>query len=184
MGDGLLATANMLLPHPDPVMAVTRAALRLRAAAAANPARRQIRAGIHIGPVVSGVVGRSKFSFDLWGGTVNVAARLSTLGTDAAVHLSADAWRQVAGRCLGEPLGLVVVKGKGQIELHRCIEVLRHNAVCGWRCRPRGYSGWCRGPDPHLRRIRQHVDPLDEQLDDPRLLGTEARPRPCRRVGP
>ena len=83
MGDGLLATANLLLPLADPVMASMRCALAMLGVAAQNPARWQLRVGIHVGPVVAGVVGQSKFSFDLWGDTVNVAARLSGLGSEA-----------------------------------------------------------------------------------------------------
>jgi adenylate cyclase len=128
IGDGLVATANLLQRHADPVLAAVRAALALVEAARTNPAAWKIRVGIHVGPVVAGVVGRDKFSFDLWGDTVNVAARLSTLGSRAGVYLSADAWADVAGRCLGEPLGLVDVKGKGGIEVHRCIGVLQNEA--------------------------------------------------------
>jgi class 3 adenylate cyclase len=42
---------------------------------------------VNFGPVVAGVVGQSKFSFDLWGDTVNVAARLSAIGTTTAIYL-------------------------------------------------------------------------------------------------
>lgn len=121
VGDGLMATANLLEHHADPVQAAVCCAFALIDAARTNPAAWRVRGGIHVGPVVAGVVGRSKFSFDLWGDTVNVAARLSSLGTDAAVYLSAEAWSQVAGRCLGEPLGPVFVKGKGEIDVHRCV---------------------------------------------------------------
>jgi adenylate cyclase len=124
IGDGLMATANLLRRHADPVLAGVRCALAILEVARTNPAAWKIRVGIHLGPVVAGVVGRDKLGFDLWGDTVNVAARLSTIGTDAAVYLSADAWSEVAGRCRGEPLGPVVVKGKGPIEVHRCGGIL------------------------------------------------------------
>jgi adenylate cyclase len=42
----------------------------------------------HLSPVVAGVVGRSKFNFDVWGETVDVAPRLSDYGSDGAVYLS------------------------------------------------------------------------------------------------
>jgi class 3 adenylate cyclase len=129
IGDGLMATANMLRPHADPVLAGIRCAFAIIDAARATPAAWPIRIGINVGSVVAGVVGRDKFSFDLWGDTVNVAARLATLGSQAAVHLSADAWSQVSGRCLGEPLGPVVVKGKGEIEVHRCSGIRQDDAL-------------------------------------------------------
>ena len=70
--------------------------------------------------MVAGVVGQSKFTFDVWGDTVNVAARLSDYGADGAVYLSDAAWRQLDGRARGQPLGPVALKGKGEIEIYRC----------------------------------------------------------------
>ena len=120
VGDCVVATANLLQPHADPVLASVRCAFAMAAAAEANPARWQIRIGIHVGPVVAGVVGQSKFTFDVWGDTVNVAARLSDFGADGAVYLSEAAWRQLDGRARGQPLGPVALKGKGAIEVYRC----------------------------------------------------------------
>jgi adenylate cyclase len=122
VGDGFVTTGNLLEPLADPVMASFRCALAMLRAAAENPAHWRLRAGIHVGPVVAGVVGGSKFSFDLWGDTVNVAARLSGLGSEAAIHLSADAWARIEGRCHGVPLGPVGFKGKRQIVVYRCQE--------------------------------------------------------------
>jgi class 3 adenylate cyclase/CheY-like chemotaxis protein len=120
VGDGVVATANLLEPHAAPVMASVRCAFAMAEAARANPAGWQIRVGIHVGPVVAGVVGQSKFTFDLWGDTVNLAARLSDLGETGAVHLSEAAWRRLDGRARGQPLGPVALKGKGEIEVWRC----------------------------------------------------------------
>jgi adenylate cyclase len=120
IGDCVMATANLLEPHAQPVLASVRCGFAMAAAARANPAGWQIRIGIHLGPVVAGVVGQSKFTFDLWGDTVNVAARLSDLGQTGAVHLSEAAWRQLDGRARGHPLGPIALKGKGEIQVYRC----------------------------------------------------------------
>jgi adenylate cyclase len=120
VGDCVVATANLLQPHADPVLASVRCAFAMAEAARINPASWQIRIGIHVGPVVAGVVGQSKFTFDVWGDTVNVAARLSDFGSDGAVYLSEAAWRQLDGRARGQPLGPVALKGKGEIEVYRC----------------------------------------------------------------
>jgi adenylate cyclase len=120
VGDCVVATANLLEPHADPVLASVRCAFAMAEAARTNPAGWQIRIGIHLGPVVAGVVGQKKFTFDVWGDTVNVAARLSDLGETGAVHLSETAWRRLDGRARGQPLGPVALKGKGAIEVYRC----------------------------------------------------------------
>jgi adenylate cyclase len=120
IGDAVMATANLLEPHADPVMASVRFAFEMVEAARRNPAHWQIRFGIHVGSVVAGVIGRSKFSFDLWGDTVNTAARLSALDSEGAVYLSGAAWQRIEGRCPGHCLGQVALKGKGEIEVYLC----------------------------------------------------------------
>ena len=120
VGDAFLATGGLLLPHPDPVMSALSCAFRLIEAARRAPARWEMRCGLHVGPVVAGVVGRSKFSFDLWGDTVNVAARLANIDATGCVHLSEPAWRQVRDRCQAESLGLVPMRGKGEVPVFRC----------------------------------------------------------------
>ena len=114
VGDAFMATANLLDRHADPVMASLRAAFALADAAGSTPAGWQVRSGIHIGPVVAGVVGSRKFSFDLWGDTVNLAHRLSSLGDEPAIHLSATAWARVAGRVSGNSLGRDRRQGQGK----------------------------------------------------------------------
>ena len=120
MGDAFMATANLLEPHTDPVMASVRCAFDMAEAARRSPGRWQLRVGIHIGPVVAGVIGRTKFNFDLWGDTVNVAARLSQFGSEGAVYLTGDAWQRVGVRCPGASLGSVPLKVKGEVEVYVC----------------------------------------------------------------
>lgn len=120
VGDAFLATGNLLVPHPDAVMSALECAFGMIEAARLGPARWELRCGLHIGAVVAGVVGRSKFSFDLWGDTVNVAARLVAVGDIGCVHLSEPAYTQVGGRCDAEPLGPVPLRGKGVTSIYRC----------------------------------------------------------------
>jgi class 3 adenylate cyclase len=120
VGDAFFATGNLLVPHPEAVMSALACAFGMMEAARAGPARWELRCGLHIGPVVAGVVGRSKFSFDLWGDTVNVAARLAAVGDMGCVHLSEPAWSRVSSRCDAEPLGMVPLRGKGVASIYRC----------------------------------------------------------------
>jgi adenylate cyclase len=72
-----------------------------------------IRIGIHSGSLVAGVIGESKFAYDLWGDTVNTASRMESHGASGRIHLS-DATRQLLrDDSLLEPRGEVEIKGKG-----------------------------------------------------------------------
>lgn len=117
VGDAVVATAGLLLPNSDPVMASVECAVETIKCARALPACWDLRVGIHVGPVVAGVVGRQKFSFDIWGDTVNTAARLASYGEMPGIHLSAAAWRQVKDRLRVVPLGSAPIKGKGDMEI-------------------------------------------------------------------
>ncbi len=119
VGDAVMATAGLLLPNGDPVMASVECAVATIESARRLPACWDLRVGIHIGPVVAGVVGRQKFSFDIWGDTVNIAARLADYGTTPGIHLSAAAWQQVSNRVRAVPLGSAPIKGKGDMEIYR-----------------------------------------------------------------
>jgi class 3 adenylate cyclase len=73
----------------------------------------RIRIGIHAGPLVAGVVGVSKFAYDVWGDTVNVASRLESTSEPGRIQVSDVVARRLADRYELEPRGLVDLKGKG-----------------------------------------------------------------------
>jgi class 3 adenylate cyclase len=73
----------------------------------------QIRIGIHAGPLVAGVVGVSKFAYDVWGDTVNVASRLESTSEPGRIQVSDTVARRLADRYLFEARGSVDLKGKG-----------------------------------------------------------------------
>jgi class 3 adenylate cyclase len=69
-------------------------------------------------------VGKKKYLFDVFGDTVNVAARVESTGVPGTVSVGKEAWEQVAACCRGESRGMVEMKGKGRLEVFRVDEVL------------------------------------------------------------
>jgi class 3 adenylate cyclase len=126
VGDSFMAAAGLLETTAEhPVLHCVRCGLDLIAAARELRAPWEVRVGIHFGPVVAGVIGCRQYLFDLWGDTVNTAARVESHGRPGAVVLSTAAWEPVAGRCRGTPLGRIDVKGKGPMEMVRFESFLR-----------------------------------------------------------
>ena len=120
IGDAFLATAGLLEKLPDPVLASVRCGLAMTAAARNIEPGWQVRVGIQCGPVVAGIVGERQFMFDIWGDTVNVAARIVEIASPGTVLLSSEAWLHVRNDAEGRSLGFVPLKGKGEIELVEC----------------------------------------------------------------
>jgi len=112
IGDGFLGVAGLPEADPNPALTLLRCGLDLIADATGHPAGWQVRVGVHVGPVVTGVLGKVQFSFDVWGHTVNMANRVEGHGVPGRVTLSDDAWRCVAGLAAGEPRE-VVARGIG-----------------------------------------------------------------------
>jgi class 3 adenylate cyclase len=74
-----------------------------------------LRIGMHTGPAIAGVIGQRKFSFDVWGTTVNIASRMESLGEPGKVHVSEAVARALAGRFAFVERGLIDVKGTGMM---------------------------------------------------------------------
>lgn len=77
-----------------------------------------IRIGIHKGPVAAGVIGRSKFSFDVWGDTVNTASRLESSGVPGKVNISESVKTDVSGQFDLEYRGEIHAKSKGALPMY------------------------------------------------------------------
>ena len=78
----------------------------------------EARIGIHTGPLIAGVVGSSKFAYDVWGDTVNVAARLESTSEAGKVNISASTFEMVKEEFDCEYRGKIPVKNKGEIEMY------------------------------------------------------------------
>lgn len=78
-----------------------------------SPIKIQIRIGINTGPVVAGVIGKSKFIFDIWGDTVNVASRMESSGRPQQIHVSEQTYIELKKNFIFKESLDVDVKGKG-----------------------------------------------------------------------
>jgi class 3 adenylate cyclase len=119
IGDAFMATAGLRTPLPNPAWNCVRCARDMIAAARRLPPRWQVRVGLHVGPVIAGVVGRRKYQYDVWGDTVNLAARMTEAAQPGSICVPAETWRLLQGQCPAIPLGLTDIRGKGRLELFR-----------------------------------------------------------------
>jgi class 3 adenylate cyclase/CheY-like chemotaxis protein len=120
VGDAFMAVAGLLQPTPEhPVLHCVRCGLDMIESTRDLPGGWNARVGVHFGPVVAGVIGHRQYSFDLWGDTVNTAARMESHGCPGSITLSDEAWRHIAHCCRRVSLGPVEVKGKGRMEISR-----------------------------------------------------------------
>jgi adenylate cyclase len=77
--------------------------------------RVRMRVGIDTGPVVAGVIGRRRFSYDLWGDTVNTASRMEMTGVPGRVQVTQRVVEALGDRYVFEPRGEILVRGKGRM---------------------------------------------------------------------
>jgi class 3 adenylate cyclase len=125
IGDAFMAAAGLLQKQENPVLSCIRCGLEMIEATQALPGVKwDLRVGIHIGEVVAGVIGKRQYLFDLWGDTVNTAARMESNGKAGLITLTEDAWKRVSDLARGER-DQVAAKGKGQMVVYRLSELLR-----------------------------------------------------------
>lgn len=119
IGDSMMITAGLMQRFANPVLACVRCGAEMIEAARSCAARWEVRIGIHIGPVVAGMAGNEHYAFDVWGDTVNTAARVEGSAEPGTISLTEPAWAQVYQCCKGTSLGVRPLKGKQSMELFR-----------------------------------------------------------------
>jgi adenylate cyclase len=77
-----------------------------------------LRIGIHVGPVVAGVVGKKKYAYDIWGSTVNIASRMESNGEPGLINISAATYEQIREHYDCVHRGKIFAKNIGEIDMY------------------------------------------------------------------
>jgi adenylate cyclase len=119
IGDAYMVVAGAPERRPDHAEAVVAMSLEIKDSfaklSAAGEHSLDFRIGIHSGPVVAGVIGKKKFSYDMWGDTVNTAARMESHGIPGEIQVSVQVRDLLKDKFLFVERGLVDIKGKGEL---------------------------------------------------------------------
>ncbi|MFZ9854689.1 MAG: adenylate/guanylate cyclase domain-containing protein [Limisphaerales bacterium] len=122
IGDSYMLAGGIPLERPDHAHAVADIALEMIQTLAALNAEKgtnlRIRIGINTGPIVAGVIGKRKFTYDLWGDTVNLASRMESSGVPGLVHVSESTHEALKAEFDLEERGITQVKGIGEVRTY------------------------------------------------------------------
>lgn len=118
IGDAYMGVCG--LPQQDQAHAikVVKAAIRMQEHMAKSPYGWQLRIGIHTGPVVAGIVGNKKFAYDIWGDTVNTAARMEQNSEPGHINISKTTYEKVRVQYPCRYRGKIAAKNKGDLEMY------------------------------------------------------------------
>jgi class 3 adenylate cyclase len=120
VGDAYMVVCGLPVPVSDHARRILRMAIRMvyitREQALETKVAMKMRVGVNSGPVVAGVIGKSKYIYDLWGDTVNVASRMESTGLPDTIQVARPVYEALKDEFDFEPRGLIEVKGKGSVE--------------------------------------------------------------------
>jgi adenylate cyclase len=125
IGDAYMVAGGIPLARGDHAEAVAETALamgpELAQCASETGLPLEVRIGIDSGEVVAGVIGRSKFIYDLWGDTVNTASRMESHAAPGTIQVTERAYERLRHRYAFRSRGIVDVKGKGPMPCYQLI---------------------------------------------------------------
>jgi adenylate cyclase len=117
IGDAYLAVCGLPNETTDHAQRTIKAAMDIQQFMERNHGKFQIRMGIHSGAVVAGIVGVKKYAYDIWGDTVNMAARMEQNSEAGKINISATTYELIKREFICEYRGKINTKGKGEVEM-------------------------------------------------------------------
>ena len=125
IGDCYMAVGGVPVPRSDHAQRVADMAVSLQdeipILGRENACPFELRVGIDSGPLVAGVIGTKKFSYDLWGDTVNTASRMQSHAAPGEILVTASAFERLGDRFSFEGPRIIAVKGKGTLTTYRLL---------------------------------------------------------------
>jgi len=119
IGDAYMVVGGLPTPRPDHLAAVLELAIAMCGAISdvktPHGEPLQLRIGVDVGPVVAGVIGRRKFSYDVWGDTVNTASRMESHGVPGRIQVTEGVQQAACQQFDFEPRRSLAIKGKGSM---------------------------------------------------------------------
>lgn len=126
IGDAYMCVGGLPEENEENPMEMVAAALEIQTKLTALKKQRaekgepyfEARIGIHTGPLVAGVVGSRKFAYDVWGDTVNIAARLESKSEAGKVNISSTTYDYIKAKFACEFRGKIPIKNRGEVDMY------------------------------------------------------------------
>jgi class 3 adenylate cyclase len=122
IGDAYMCVGGLPDPNETHAKDVVNAAIEMQNWLKARKADKkdgfEMRIGIHTGPVVAGIVGSRKFAYDIWGDTVNLAARMEQNSEPGKINVSKDTYEKVKDDFTCSYRGKITAKNKGEVDMY------------------------------------------------------------------
>ncbi len=126
IGDSYMCAGGIPTPDKDHVINMIKASLEIKDYINQNNIKRghagldpwYLRIGIHVGPLVAGVVGKKKYAYDIWGGTVNIASRMESNGEPGKVNISSATYDLIKDKYDCIYRGKISAKNIGEIDMY------------------------------------------------------------------
>lgn len=122
IGDAYMAVCGLPVENKNHALVAVRAAQSmldfLEKRGKKADIKWRMRVGLHSGPLIAGVVGAKKFTFDVWGDTVNTGARMESGGEPGKINISQNTYDLVKGYFKCEHRGKILAKGKGEVDMY------------------------------------------------------------------